>query len=55
MEAGNLYADAQKVVIEDFPIVPTFFDRYAYVTSDNIKKLHSVAGSPIVSKIELNG
>ena len=45
----------QKVVIEDFPIVPTFFDRYAYVTSDKIKKLPSVAGSPIVSKIELNG
>ena len=54
-EAGKLYADAQKLVIEDFPIVPTFFDRYAYVTSDKITTLPSMAGSPITSKIELKG
>jgi ABC-type transport system substrate-binding protein len=54
-DAAKLYADAQKIVIEDFPIVPTFFDRYAYVTSDKIKTLPSVAGSPVIARIELNG
>lgn len=54
-EAGKIYADAQKVIIEDFPVVPTFFDRYAYVTSDKIKKLPSLAGSPLTPSIELNG
>ncbi|MFT4122407.1 MAG: ABC transporter substrate-binding protein [Microbacteriaceae bacterium] len=52
-EAAALYAQAQTVVMEDFPIVPTFFDSYAYVTSAKIAELPSLAGSPVTQQIEL--
>ncbi|MET3452442.1 ABC transporter substrate-binding protein [Curtobacterium sp. 1544] len=50
-EANEYYAQTQKAVLEDFPVVPTFFDKYSYVTSDKIASLPAVAGSPVVSQI----
>jgi oligopeptide transport system substrate-binding protein len=50
-EAVDYYVDVQKTVMEDFPVVPTFFDKYAYVTSEKIGELPSLAGSPFVPKI----
>jgi peptide/nickel transport system substrate-binding protein/oligopeptide transport system substrate-binding protein len=50
-EANEYYAQTQKAVLEDFPVVPTFFDKYSYVTSDQIASLPAVAGSPVVSQI----
>jgi oligopeptide transport system substrate-binding protein len=50
-EANEYYAQTQKAVLEDFPVVPTFFDKYSYVMSDKIGSLPAVAGSPVVSQI----
>jgi oligopeptide transport system substrate-binding protein len=50
-EANDYYEQTQEAVLEDFPIVPTFFDKYSYVTSDKIAKLPAVAGSPAIAQI----
>lgn len=50
-EANEYYAQAQKAVLEGFPVVPTFFDKYAYVVSDKIASLPAVDGSPVVPGI----
>jgi oligopeptide transport system substrate-binding protein len=51
-EAG--YVAVQERVLEDFPVVPTFFDKYAYVTSDKVATLPQLSGSPVLEKITLN-
>jgi len=51
--AEAAYVRVQKKVLEDFPIVPTFFDKYAYVTSEKVKTLPQLSGSPVVDKITL--
>ncbi|WP_275898025.1 ABC transporter substrate-binding protein [Curtobacterium sp. 24E2] len=38
-EANEYYTKTQEAVLEDFPVVPTFFDKYSYVTSDKVTKL----------------
>ncbi|MFZ6990926.1 peptide ABC transporter substrate-binding protein [Curtobacterium sp. RRHDQ66] len=50
-EANEYYTQTQQAVLRDFPIVPTFFDKYSYVTSDKIAKLPAVAGSPVIAQI----
>jgi ABC-type oligopeptide transport system substrate-binding subunit len=50
-EAG--YVAVQERVLEDFPVVPTFFDKYAYVTSDKVATLPQLSGSPVLEKITL--
>ncbi|ROS74801.1 peptide/nickel transport system substrate-binding protein/oligopeptide transport system substrate-binding protein [Curtobacterium sp. PhB130] len=50
-EANEYYNQTQEAVLKDFPIVPTFFDKYSYVTSDKVTKLPAVAGSPVIAKI----
>ncbi|WP_420366739.1 ABC transporter substrate-binding protein [Curtobacterium sp. L3-7] len=50
-EANEYYTQTQQAVLQDFPIVPTFFDKYSYVTSDKIAKLPAVAGSPVIAQI----
>jgi peptide/nickel transport system substrate-binding protein/oligopeptide transport system substrate-binding protein len=50
-EANTFYNQTQQAVLEDFPVVPTFFDKYSYVTSDKVTKLPAVAGSAVVSQI----
>ena len=50
-EANGYYTKTQEAVLQDFPIVPTFFDKYSYVTSDKIAKLPAVAGSPVIAQI----
>ncbi|WIE55380.1 ABC transporter substrate-binding protein [Curtobacterium sp. MCBD17_003] len=52
--ADALYNKAQKRVLQDFPIVPTFFDKYSYVTSSKVTKLPEVAGSPVISEIQVS-
>lgn len=47
------YAAVQEVVLDDFPTVPTFSATYNYVTSDRVKELPAVSGSPVLSKIVL--
>ena len=47
------YADVQKVVLDAFPTVPTFSNTYNYVTSERVKDLPAVSGSPVLSKIVL--
>ncbi|MFJ3384195.1 MULTISPECIES: ABC transporter substrate-binding protein [unclassified Curtobacterium] len=50
-EANDYYNQTQQAVLKDFPIIPTFFDKYSYVTSDKVTKLPAVAGSPVIAKI----
>ena len=50
-DAEAAYVKVQERVLEDFPIVPTFFDKYAYVTSTKIATLPQLSGSPVLSKI----
>ena len=47
------YAAVQEVVLKDFPTVPTFSATYNYVTSERVKELPAVSGSPVLSKIVL--
>jgi len=47
------YEKAQERIIEDFPVIPTFGNRYMYVTSDRIADLHTVAGGVLMSQVEL--
>lgn len=50
-EANEYYAQTQEAVLRDFPVVPTFFDKYSYVVSDKIASLPAVDGSPVVQAI----
>jgi oligopeptide transport system substrate-binding protein len=52
-EADAGYNAVQERVLADFPIIPTFFDTYAYVTSDKIAELPALSGSPVISEIVL--
>ncbi|AWB87695.1 peptide ABC transporter substrate-binding protein [Mycetocola zhujimingii] len=47
------YEEAQARILEDFPVIPTFGNRYMYATSEKIADLHSVAGSVLMSRVEL--
>jgi oligopeptide transport system substrate-binding protein len=52
-EAEAKYVAVQEVVLDDFPVVPTFSNKYAYVTSDKIAELPALAGSPVIDQITL--
>lgn len=52
-EAIDFYVQVQQRVMEDFPIVPTFFAKNAFVTSDKIAELPTIGGSPVVQRIVL--
>jgi oligopeptide transport system substrate-binding protein len=52
-EATDAYRAVQERVLEDFPVAPTFSDKYSYVTSEKIATLPQSAGSPIVQGITL--
>lgn len=52
--ANSYYTQVQKRVLQDFPVVPTFFDRYSYVTSTKITKLPAIEGSPVISQIQVS-
>ncbi|WP_243229288.1 ABC transporter substrate-binding protein [Microbacterium sp. CIAB417] len=45
------YAAVQERILEDFPTVPLFGNRYIYVTSDRIAELHTNAGAVDVAEI----
>jgi peptide/nickel transport system substrate-binding protein/oligopeptide transport system substrate-binding protein len=53
-EANGYYEQVQERVLQDFPVVPTFFDKYSYVTSQKVTKLPEVAGSPVITKIAVS-
>jgi oligopeptide transport system substrate-binding protein len=52
-ESYKLYAKVQDVVLADFPTVPTFSDKYPYVTSSKIAELPSRSGSVILDRVKL--
>jgi oligopeptide transport system substrate-binding protein len=52
-EATDAYQAVQERVLEDFPVAPTFSDKYSYVTSERVASLPQSAGSPIVQGITL--
>jgi ABC-type transport system substrate-binding protein len=47
------YRTVQERILEDFPVIPTFGNRYLYVNSDKIADLHSAAGSIRFAYVEL--
>ncbi|MET0304045.1 MAG: ABC transporter substrate-binding protein [Microbacteriaceae bacterium] len=52
-ESYEIYAEAQDVVLADFPTVPTFSESYPYATSERIASIGAVAGSVTIELIEL--
>ncbi|WP_300267235.1 ABC transporter substrate-binding protein [Microbacterium sp.] len=45
------YTAVQERILEDFPTVPLFGNRYLYVTSDRIAELHTNSGAVNVSEV----
>jgi ABC-type transport system substrate-binding protein len=52
-ESYEGYALVQERILEDFPTVPLFGNRYLYVTSDRISELPTVSGSVDLTKVVL--
>lgn len=52
-ESYEGYEAAQQQILEDFPTVPTFANRYLLVTSDRIAELPSVAGVVLYTQVVL--
>ncbi|MCG7310752.1 ABC transporter substrate-binding protein [Brachybacterium sp. ACRRE] len=50
-EAADYYAEVQDAAFEDFPVVPTFFDKYSYVTSEKITDLPDVRGDVAIAEV----
>ncbi|MGM7670520.1 peptide ABC transporter substrate-binding protein [Microbacterium sp. A93] len=50
-ESNAGYTAVQERILEDFPTVPLFGNRYLYVTSDRIAELHTNSGAVNVSEI----
>jgi ABC-type transport system substrate-binding protein len=47
------YRAVQERILEDFPVIPTFGNRYLWATSERIGKLPSAAGSVYFARVEL--
>ncbi|WP_084099976.1 ABC transporter substrate-binding protein [Demequina sp. NBRC 110051] len=47
------YTAVQERILEDFPTIPLFGNRYLYVTSERIAGLHTVSGAPDLTQIQL--
>ncbi|MDR1293502.1 MAG: ABC transporter substrate-binding protein [Bifidobacteriaceae bacterium] len=47
------YRSVQERILEDFPVIPTFANKYLFVTSDRVKDLHAAAGSVRFAYVEL--
>jgi len=52
-EANDGYVATQKRILEDFPVVPTFADKYVYATSNNLDQVPANAGSIDLSRVTL--
>ncbi|WP_223624294.1 ABC transporter substrate-binding protein [Microbacterium sp. EST19A] len=50
-ESSEGYVKVQERILEDFPTVPLFGNRYLYVTSDRISDLSTVSGSVDLTKV----
>jgi peptide/nickel transport system substrate-binding protein len=50
-ESSEGYVKVQERILEDFPTVPLFGNRYLYVTSDRISELSTVSGSVDLNKV----
>lgn len=50
-ESSEGYVRVQERILQDFPTVPLFGNRYLYVTSDRISELHTVSGSVDLNKV----
>ncbi|MCW4384694.1 ABC transporter substrate-binding protein [Salinibacterium sp. SYSU T00001] len=53
-ESYEGYRAVQERILEDFPVVPTFGNRYLYVTSERVTDLYSISGSPLLSRVEVS-
>jgi ABC-type transport system substrate-binding protein len=47
------YRAVQERILQDFPVIPTFANRYLFVTSDRVADLHAAAGSVRYAYVEL--
>ncbi|MGO1775846.1 MAG: peptide ABC transporter substrate-binding protein [Agrococcus casei] len=47
------YEAAQERILQDFPTIPTFANRYLFVTSERIAMLPSVAGVVLYGQVEI--
>ncbi|MDR0431991.1 MAG: ABC transporter substrate-binding protein [Bifidobacteriaceae bacterium] len=54
-ESFEGYRAVQERILEDFPAIPTFANRYLFVASDKVKDLHAAAGSVRYAYVELAG
>ncbi|MDR2381980.1 MAG: ABC transporter substrate-binding protein [Bifidobacteriaceae bacterium] len=52
-EAYAGYVKVQERILEDFPTIPTFANRFLWVTSERIDKVPSTQGSPFFARITL--
>ncbi|QTV80297.1 ABC transporter substrate-binding protein [Microbacterium sp. NIBRBAC000506063] len=52
-ESYEGYRLAQERILEDFPTVPLFGNRYLYVTSDRIAELYTVSGGVDLNRVVL--
>lgn len=52
-ESYDGYRLVQERILEDFPTVPLFGNRYLYVTSDRIAQLSTLSGSVDLAEVEL--
>ena len=50
-ESSEGYVRVQERILQDFPTVPLFGNRYLYVTSDRISELYTVSGSVDLNKV----
>jgi oligopeptide transport system substrate-binding protein len=53
-EASAGYVAVQKRVLQDFPTIPTFSDKYVYAVSTKIKDFPANNGIPDLSRVTLN-
>jgi ABC-type transport system substrate-binding protein len=52
-ESFTGYRAVQERILEDFPVIPTFANRYLFVTSERVADLHAAAGSVRYAYVEL--
>ncbi|WP_202387792.1 ABC transporter substrate-binding protein [Nocardioides flavescens] len=49
-----LYGQAQEILAEQLPIIPMFYEKYMFVTSDKVSDFPSSQGSPVWSQVAVS-
>ena len=47
------YVAAQKILAEQLPIIPMFYEKYLFITSEKVADLPSSQGSPVWSQVSV--